>query len=125
MPTYTEQKFEDHIEQELNQSGYQSLLSTDYDKSLCLIKQEVIDFIQSTQQQELDKLSLQYGNQTQDKLIHRIHNQISSRGLLDVLRNGVKDRGCTFYLTYFQPSSGLNPNTNNFTVPTDFLLFVS
>jgi type I restriction enzyme R subunit len=109
MPTYTEQKFEDHIEQELNQSDYQSLLSTDYDKSLCLVKQEVIDFIQSTQQKTLDKLAQQYGNQTQDKLIHRIHNQISSRGLLDVLRNGVKDRGCTFQLTYFQPASGLNP----------------
>ena len=109
MPTYTEQKFEDHIEQHLNLSGYQSLLSTDYDKSLCLIKQQVIDFIQSTQQPELDKLAQQYGNQTQDKLVHRIHNQISSRGLLDVLRKGVKDRGCTFYLTYFQPASGLNP----------------
>ena len=109
MPTYTEQKFEDHIEQHLNLSGYQSLLSTDYDKSLCLIKQQVIDFIQSTQQTELDKLAQQYGNQTQDKLVHRIHNQISSRGLLDVLRKGVKDRGCTFYLTYFQPASGLNP----------------
>ena len=120
MPTYTEQKFEDHIEQELNQSGYQSLLSTDYDASRCLIKPEVIQFIQTTQQKELDKLSLQYGNQTHDKLIHRIHNQISSRGLLDVLRDGIKDRGCTFQLTYFQPSSGLNPehqalfNSNRF-----------
>ena len=29
--------------------------------------------------------------------------------MLDVLRKGVKDRGCDFKLTYFQPSSGMNP----------------
>ena len=31
-------------------------------------------------------------------------------GVLDVLRKGVKDRGCNFNLTYFRPSSGMNPH---------------
>ena len=44
MPTYTEQNFEDHIEEHLNQSGYRSLQSTLYDKSLCLIPSEVLHF---------------------------------------------------------------------------------
>ena len=30
--------------------------------------------------------------------------------MLDVLRKGVKDRGCEFKLTYFRPSSGMNPD---------------
>ena len=109
MPTYTETDFEDHIEGYLNQSGYQSLQSTDYDKSLCLIPNETLKFIQDTQPEEYQKLERQHGEDTPQKLTLRISNQIKSRGVLDVLRKGIKDRGCSFDLTYFQPSSGMNP----------------
>ena len=109
MPTYTEQNFEDHIEGYLNQSGYRSLQSTDYDKSLCLIPDETLQFIQETQLEEYQRLERQYGEDTPQKLTLRISNQIKSRSVLDVLRKGVKDRGCDFKLTYFQPSSGMNP----------------
>jgi type I restriction enzyme R subunit len=51
----------------------------------------------------------QYGIDTDKKLIIRINNEISSRGVIDVLRNGIKDRGCHFTLVYFEPKSGLNP----------------
>ena len=109
MPRYTETDFEDHIEGYLNQSGYRSLQSTDYDKSLCLIPNETLKFIQDTQPEEYQKLERQHGEDTPQKLTRRISNQIKSRGVLDVLRKGVKDRGCDFKLTYFQPSSGMNP----------------
>ena len=49
MPTYTERKFETHIERQLNQSGYRSMLSADYDRYLCLIPNEVLQFIRDTQ----------------------------------------------------------------------------
>ena len=110
MPTYTEQNFEDHIEGHLNQSGYRSLQSTDYDKSLCLIPNEVLHFIQVTQPKTYQRLERQYGKDTPQKLTLRISKQIASRGVLDVLRKGVKDRGCSFDLTYFQPASGMNPD---------------
>ena len=64
MPRYTEQNFEDHIEQHLNRSGYQSLQSTDYDKSLCLISDETLQFIQDTQPNEYQRLERQYGADT-------------------------------------------------------------
>ena len=109
MPRYTETDFEDHIEGYLNQSGYRSLQPTDYDKSLCLIPNETLQFIQDTQPEEYQKLERQHGEDTPQKLTLRISNQIKSRGVLDVLRKGIKDRGCSFDLTYFQPSSGMNP----------------
>ena len=52
----------------------------------------------------------QSGKDTPQKLTLRISKQIASRGVLDVLRKGVKDRGCSFDLTYFQPASGMNPD---------------
>ena len=109
MPKYTEEKFEDHIEAHLNQSGYQSLLSSDYDKSLCLIPNEMLQFIKSTQPKEYQKLERQYGADTSTKLRDRVSREIDRRGVLDVLRKGISDRGCHFDLTYFLPSSGMNP----------------
>ena len=110
MRTYTETDFEDHIEGHLNQSGYRSLRSAHYDKSLCLIPNEVLQFIQDTQPDVYQRLEHQYGADTPQKLLDRVSKQIASRGVLDVLREGVKDRGCHFHLTYFRPSSGMNPD---------------
>ncbi len=110
MLRYTETDFEDHIEEHLNRSGYRSLQSARYDKSVCLIPNETLQFIQDTQPETYQKLERQYGDDTPVKLLDRVSKQIASRGVLDVLRKGVKDRGCDFKLTYFQPSSGMNPD---------------
>ena len=110
MQTYREINFEEHIEQHLNQSCYRSLQPTDYNKSLCLIPDEMLQFIQDTQPSEYQRLERQYGEDTPQKLTLRISKQVERRGVLDVLRKGVKDRGSSFHLTYFQPSSGMNPD---------------
>ena len=110
MLRYTETDFEDHIEEHLNRSGYQVLQSYHYDKPLCLIPNETLQFVQDTQPILYQRLERQYGAETPVKLLDRVSKQIASRGVLDVLRKGVKDRGCDFKLTYFQPSSGMNPD---------------
>ena len=69
MPTYTEQRFEDHIEAHLNQSRYRSLQSSQYNKSLCLIPNETLKFIQDTQLEVYQKLERQYGEDTPQKLM--------------------------------------------------------
>ena len=110
MRTYTEENFEDHIEGHLNQSGYRSRQSSHYNKSLCLIPSETLRFIQLTQLDEYRKLERQDDGDTSDKLLGRISREIKNRGILDVLRKGIRDRGCHFHLTYFRPSSGMNPD---------------
>ena len=110
MPTYTETNFEDHIEERLNHSGYRSLPPSDYDKHRCLIPEELLAFIQNTQPTEYERLNREYDETTPDRLLNRIAMQIQRRGVLDVLRKGIKDRGCNFNLTYFRPSSGMNPD---------------
>ena len=109
MPTYKEENFEDHIEGHLNRSRYCSRQSAPYNKDLCLIPTETLQFIQDTQPDEYQKLERQYGEETSTKLLDRVSKQIARRGVLDVLRKGVRDRGCHFNLTYFLPSSGMNP----------------
>lgn len=105
---YSEKNLEEHIEQSLVQSGYKSRLFSEYDRINCSISEDIIGFIQDTQEKEYKKLQDQYGLDTETKLIIRINNEISSRGLIDVLRKGIKDRGCNFRLLYFQPKNNLN-----------------
>ncbi len=119
---YTEEKFEDHIEKSLNSSGWKSLHYSEYDRNLCQISSELLTFIKESQEKEYEKLTQQYGSQTDDKLCKRVCDEISKRGIVDVLRKGVKDHGSHFQLVYFEPKSGLNPEhqklygQNRFTV---------
>lgn len=106
---YSEKNLEEHIEHSLVQSGYKSRLFSEYDRINCSISEDIIGFIKDTQEKEYNKLQDQYGSDTERKLIIRINNEISSRGLIDVLRKGVKDRGCNFRILYFQPKNNLNP----------------
>ena len=83
MQTYRETDFEDHIEAHLNQSGYRSLQSSNYDKELCLIPNEILRFVQMTLLEEYKKLEHQYGAETPAKLRDRISKQIERRGVLE------------------------------------------
>lgn len=106
---YREMNFEEHIESHLLGSGYRKRAPEEYDKALCLIPDEVIQFIQATQPKEFEKLEKQYGAETSPKLLDRIAREVGKYGVLYVLRKGVADRGAKFKLAYFKPSSGMNP----------------
>lgn len=104
----SEKRFETHIELSLNQQGYSSLDYNLFDRSLCLISNEVTTFLKSTQPKEWEKLELQYGTETEEKFLKRLSDEIGKRGVIDILRNGIKDRGSNFSLVFFEPNSGLN-----------------
>ena len=105
----TEERFEDWIEKSLHTHGYSTLPFTDYDKTLCVIPDEVVKFITTTQPKKWERLEEHYDNQTEEKVLQLISFEISKRGLIDVLRRGVKHRGVYLDLVYFEPKSGLNP----------------
>jgi len=106
---YTEQNFEEHIEENLLSSGYKSRPHADYDRNLCLIPKDLLEFIKTTQPDEYRNLETQYGDQTEDRICRRIAEQIQKYGTLRVLRKGVADRGEHLNLVFFKPVSGMNP----------------
>lgn len=107
---YTEKRFEEHVQDTMIQQGWKPLLFTEYDRSLCQITGELLTFIRESQKIEFDKLTIQYGDDIEKKLSKRINDEISRRGIIDVLRKGVRDRGSYFHLVFFEPKSGLNPD---------------
>ena len=88
--------------------GYRKRKQDDYDRALCLIPADVVDFIYATQPKEWEKFKTQMGADAKDRLLKRLASEIQIRGTLEVLRKGIKSDGCTFRLGYFRPSSGLN-----------------
>ncbi len=91
--------------------GYQKRYVEDYDRALCLISRDVLDFVLATQPQEWKKLSAHHGKQIEEQFLKRLSSEIGRRGALDVLRNGIKDMGCKFQFAYFHPASSLNEET--------------
>ena len=88
--------------------GYRRRLPENYDRRLCLISADVVDFHVATQPKEWAKLKQHHGADVKSRFLNRLAREIQRWGALDVLRNGVKDSGCKFRLAYFRPSSGLN-----------------
>lgn len=87
---------------------YRKRSPEDYDRELCLISQDTLDFIVATQPKEWERLNQHYGSDVKAHFLKRLSNEIKKRGTLDVLRKGIKDSGCKFNLVFFQPSSSLN-----------------
>jgi len=106
----TEKRFENHIEKYLNSVEYKSIHYEKYDRTLCLIKDEVLDFIKKNQKDSWKRLKDIYEEDAENKVLNRISSEISRRGVIDVLRNQVSDRGVYLDLCYFEPKSSLNPD---------------
>ena len=88
--------------------GYLKRQPEEYNRKLCLIQGDVLDFLLATQPKEWQKLKQHHGAEAKTNFLGRLSREIARRGALDVLRNGVKDSGCKFRLGYFRPASGLN-----------------
>ena len=91
--------------------GYRKRTSADYDRALCLIPEDALDFVLVTQPREWERLAQHHGALVEEQFLKRLAAEIARRGALDVLRHGVRDMGCRFQLAYFRPASGLNEET--------------
>ncbi len=112
MSAVTELAFEEAIESWLvEQAGYEKADNHQFDAKLALDTDTLLAFIKQTQPETWDKLAASYGGNVETSVVKRIAAECDSRGLLDVVRNGVRDRGQTIHLAWFKPATGLNPDT--------------
>ncbi len=95
----------------IQSGGYRKRCSEDYDRNLCLLPADMLDFVLATQPKEWKKLSSQYGDRVKERFLKRVSSEIERRGALDVLRKGVNDVGAKFRLAFFRPASSLNAET--------------
>ena len=84
-------------------------LSKEYDQDLCLIPSEVISFVKKTQLKQYEQLQKQYGSSVDSKIIENLAKNIAKNKTIDVLRNGIKDRGQKIHFAFFKPSNSKTP----------------
>jgi hypothetical protein len=88
---YNELGFEEWIEYSLLQNGYHrnfthsNELSHLYDRELCLIGEEVLRFIKSSQKEDYDKLFTSMEELTDSHILKTIDKSIKDRGIIYTL----------------------------------------
>ena len=107
----SENNFEvEHIITALKEKGYVKRNSKeDYNKKLCLDTEFLLNYIRETQKEEWEKYK-EYRKNPKRSLTQRVSREIKTKGVLHVLRNGIKDRGHKFDLLTFKPVSSRNPD---------------
>jgi type I restriction enzyme R subunit len=106
----------------INDAGYKPGSPADYDRARCVDTAHCFAFLSETQPQTLARLTARHGAHLEKKLLDRIAEQVRERGVVDVLRRGIKDGPEEVILYYPQPASIHNPlaaaryATNRFSV---------
>lgn len=107
-----ESTFEASIVEHLtDHGGWSSGDATEYDRLLGMCPHELIRFVEATQPDVWAKLvGMQGGlSQATDKFTKYVASEVSARGLVDVLRRGVKTMGTSVKIAFFAPAHDLTP----------------
>lgn len=98
---------------EFIQKFYNGDHSGHYDRKECIDTVALWDFIERTQPKEAEKLRVNYGESYHTKFLQRLQKEIGEKGIIQVMRKGVKDRDAHIMLFFFEPNSALNPELEN------------
>ena len=92
-----------------DKNGYEQACPHDYNKDFALVDAWVERFIVATQPDKVEQSMCFASPSERLKFFTRLANEITKRGVVDVLRKGYKFNGSTFDLYYPLPSD-LNPS---------------
>lgn len=104
-------RFEQDIETVLTSTGgWQSVRfqDTNYDPTIGLDATVLIDFVKETQPRAWKRYVTIYKEDAENKFIKRFNEEVTTHGLLHVLRKGIRDRGVHFRVIYFRPVSSIS-----------------
>jgi len=110
--TYNEATFEDNICSTLDDHGYERKYNESFNKKTALMESELIEFIRKSQPKVWKKLHDIYGEETEKRIIERITDQITSRGMIDVIRHGVEGYGQKIEVAIPEPTTTHNEERN-------------
>ena len=101
----TEKGFETLIVNWLvDQDGYQQGTNEDYNKEYAIDETRLFRFLKDTQPKEMAKLGVNQSDQKKRQFLNRLSGEITRRGIIDVLRNGIKAYPADLILFYFTPT---------------------
>lgn len=105
-----ERHLEEAIEDYLVSTGYEQGHAQEFDLQYCLFTEELFRFLEATQHELLDQFKFNRGGGWKKAFLDLLNSNITKRGLISVLRNGVEDvmMNGTFKLFYNKPNLSAN-----------------
>jgi len=118
-----EDVFQNDIINQMVANGWRLGSPTGYNRELALYEEDVLGFVQETQDEQWQKYRKLYPHNPEKHFLERVAGQLNKAdpnaanrelrtfGTLGVLRHELRDRGTRFKLCQFKPEHDLNPDT--------------
>ena len=105
----------------IEEAGYEPGNPKDYDRAHAVDLVKLRDFIHATQPELIERLSLDTDGPKRTQFLHRLQGEIAKRGIIEVLRKGVKHGPDAITLFYGSPTANNEKakalfDTNRFSV---------
>jgi type I restriction enzyme, R subunit len=94
------------VESLVHKAGYEPGRSEDYDRDHGVDLAKLTAFLEATQPQAAGALDLAQDSPRRTQFLHRLQGEIAKRGVIDVLRHGVKHGPVSLDLFYGTPTPG-------------------
>lgn len=85
-------------------NGYEEGANSDYSKEYALDETRLFRFLEETQPDEMEKLGVRKSHQKYIQFINRLQGELAKRGVIDVLRNGIKVYPADLIMFYLTPT---------------------
>lgn len=88
----------------VDQNGYEQGTNADYNREYAVDETRLFRFLQDTQPDALEKLGVFKSDMKKKQFLNRLQGEIAKRGIIDVLRNGVKIYPANLIMFYLTPT---------------------
>lgn len=85
-------------------NGYEEGKNADYNKEYAVDETRLFRFLQDTQPDQMDKLGVFKSDQKKRQFLNRLQGELAKRGIIDVLRNGIKVYPVDLIMFYLTPT---------------------
>lgn len=85
-------------------NGYEQGTNADYNRDYAVDETRLFQFLKETQPAALDKLGVHQSDMKKKQFLNRLQGEIAKRGIIDVLRNGVKVYPANLIMFYLTPT---------------------
>jgi len=88
----------------VNQNGYQLGTNADYNKEFAIDEKRLFEFLQATQADKLEILHILDSDLQKIKFLNKLKQELAARGIIDVLRKGMRYLHSTLEFYFVIPS---------------------
>ena len=90
----------------MENNGYKLGTNSDFNKDYSLDEGRIFSYLQATQPKLVKEFRLLESPLEKKKFLDRLDSQISEKGVVEILRNGLNHRHGNFYLYQYRQSEG-------------------